>query len=70
MIEITGLWLNKTKDGKQYMSGSIGGAKVLIFANQYKKTDKDPSYKMFFAEKEKKQVAPEPKPEQDADLFL
>lgn len=53
MIKVCGLWLNESKNGK-YFSGTLGGIKILIFKNQYKKEDKHPDYNLFFAPKEDK----------------
>ena len=55
MIPLTGLWKNTTKDGKTYMSGNLGGAKVMIFANSYKTEDKHPDYQLYIAENKKKE---------------
>jgi len=55
LIELTGLWLNETKSGKKYFSGTLGGAKLLIFVNEYKEKDAHPDYKMFIAKKQKKE---------------
>jgi len=42
--KLTGLWKNKTKDGKTYLSGTIGLARLLVLPNDFKKTEKDPDY--------------------------
>lgn len=55
MIEITGLWLKETKDGKKYFSGTLGGASVLIFKNEKKGAPNHPDYKMYLAENKPKQ---------------
>lgn len=51
MIQISGLWLNETKDGKKYMSGYMGEAKILIFRNEYKESENQPDYRMYIAPK-------------------
>ena len=51
MIKITGLWKNEDRNGNTYFSGYLGSAKVLIFKNKYKETDKQPDYNMFVAPK-------------------
>jgi hypothetical protein len=44
--KITGLYLNKSKNGTQYMSGiSQDGVKYLVFKNT-KKEDKHPDYNL------------------------
>lgn len=45
-IEITGLWLNESQNGVQYMSGYLGSAIVYIFRNKYKEADNQPDYRM------------------------
>lgn len=50
MISLSGLWLQKTKDGKQYMAGTLGGARVLIFKNDKKTSPNQPDYNLFLAE--------------------
>ena len=54
MINATGLWINKTKNGDEYLSGSLGGVKVLIFKNNNKKQENHPDYQMIFAPNEKR----------------
>ena len=36
LISLTGLWKNTTKDGREYWSGSLGMAKLLVFPNRKK----------------------------------
>ena len=56
MIELTGLWLNETKEGKKYFKGSLGGATVLVFKNEHKEPGSNqPDYKLCLAEKQKKE---------------
>jgi len=42
--QLGALWLNESKAGKKYMSGIIGGQKVVVFKNGYKEEDKHPDY--------------------------
>ena len=49
MVKVTGLWENETSRGDKYFSGSIGGAKVLIFKNGYKDKENQPDYILYFA---------------------
>lgn len=44
LVKLGGLWRNQTKDGKTYLSGNFGGAKVLIFPNGFKTEDNQPDY--------------------------
>lgn len=60
MFKVTGLWLNKDSKGNSYMSGNIGGIRVIIFKNDYKEEgDNQPEYEMFFAEQKKKETLKE-----------
>ena len=36
LIEATGLWANKAKDGSTYYAGYLGGMKLLMFPNRKK----------------------------------
>ena len=55
MIEASGLWLNESKDGTKYFSGSMGHLRVVIFKNTFKKEgSNEPDYKMYFDEQVKK----------------
>lgn len=62
-IKLMGLWKNVSKEGKTFLSGSIGQARVLVFPNEYKKTEKDPDFNLVLSPKEKEDHrAVEPKP--------
>jgi hypothetical protein len=54
-IKLTGLWKNKGKDGKTFLSGTLGGVKLLIFANDYKKAGTDPDYNLVIAPREREE---------------
>lgn len=54
-VKLTGLWKAQTKDGKSYLSGTLGGVKVLVFANEHKKGEKDPDYNLYFAPREERE---------------
>ena len=56
MVPITGLWINKDKNGNSYMSGSMGMGRILIFKNDKKEDGSNqPDYYMKLAEKTKQQ---------------
>jgi hypothetical protein len=53
LIRVCGLWTNTGRDGKKFLSGSIGQMKVLILPNNFKeKGSKHPDYNIFLAKKE------------------
>jgi len=51
MIQLCGLWLQKSKDGKVYMAGKLSqNVRVLVFKNERKeKGSKQPDYQLFLA---------------------
>jgi len=53
-VKLTGLWKTTSKEGKVYLSGTLGGVKVLVFPNEYKKADKDPDFNLFLSPREEK----------------
>lgn len=55
LIEITGLWASDDKNGNTMLSGYLGNAKVLIFANTFKQNEKEPDFRMYVAKKDKPQ---------------
>lgn len=58
LVKITGLWLNRTKDGKEYLSGNFGSARVLIFENRDRVSDKIPTHTLFITSSD-----PKPQPQ-------
>lgn len=54
LTKLTGIWLNKDKNGKVYMSGNLGGARVVILKNNFKEEDKHPDYNLYVAPFQKK----------------
>ena len=62
LVKLGGLWKNQTKDGKTYLSGNFGGAKVLIFPNGFKTEENQPDYTLSITQiQPKKDGAPAPK---------
>ena len=55
LVKISGLWLNKDKNGNTYMSGNMGGARIVILKNTYKEKDEHPNYNLFVAPFQKKE---------------
>lgn len=54
LIEIAALWENEGKDGT-YFSGSLNGAKLLVFKNKFKEKDSHPDWKVYVAPKKPKE---------------
>jgi len=49
-IKLGGLWLNRTKDGREYLSGRLSPTvKILIFQNDFKTNENQPSHVMYLA---------------------
>ena len=55
LINATGLWKQKDKNGNVYLTGLMGSVRVLIFPVKEKKSDKHPDYSMCFAPNEPKE---------------
>ncbi len=54
MIALGGLWKNKSKAGRNYLSGKLSPTvKIMIFANGFKETENQPDYQMYLAPVEK-----------------
>lgn len=58
MIQLCGLWIGKTKNGDTYFSGTLGGNKVMVFKNNYKKSDNHPDYIINLVKNRKHAEAP------------
>lgn len=58
MLQLTGLWINKTKEGDSYLSGNLGNVRILVFKNKNKpEGSKAPDFNIVIAENNKqKQV--------------
>src|SRR3954447_15730199 len=50
MLKAGGLWAKTSAKDGRYLTGRLGGVKVLILANRDRKTDDDPSHHLFFVE--------------------
>lgn len=48
LVKIGALWVNRDKNGKRYLSGKMGDAKLLVFENNFKE-GKQPDYKVYVA---------------------
>jgi hypothetical protein len=50
MLKAAGLWAKTSVKGGQYLTGRLGGVKVLVLENRDRKGDDDPSHHLFFVE--------------------
>jgi hypothetical protein len=50
MLKAASLWSKTSVKGGQYLTGRLGGLKVLILENRDRQSDDDPSHHLFFAE--------------------
>jgi uncharacterized protein (DUF736 family) len=75
--KIGALWLKDGKSGKKFMSGTVeqevpAGAKLLIFKNDHKSSDKHPDYTINLADddapQQQRQQRQAPPPPDDSDI--
>jgi hypothetical protein len=50
LIKAAPLWAKSSVKGGQYLTGRLGGVKVLVMENRDRKSDDDPSHTLFFVE--------------------
>src|SRR3954453_15341475 len=50
MLKAAGLWSKTSVKGGQYLTGRLGGVKVLVMENRDRQSDDDPSHTLFFVE--------------------
>jgi hypothetical protein len=50
MLKAAGLWAKTSVKGGQYLTGRLGGMKVLVMENRDRQSDDDPSHHLFFVE--------------------
>jgi hypothetical protein len=50
LIKAAGLWAKSSVKGGQYLTGRLGGVKVLILENRDRQSDDDPSHILYFTE--------------------
>ena len=54
MLKATGLWQKTSVKGGQYLTGRLGGVKVLILANKDRQSENDPSHILYFVDGEQR----------------
>ena len=52
-LKAGGLWAKTSAKGGRYLTGRLGGVKVLILANRDRQSDSDPSHILYFVDGEK-----------------
>ncbi len=50
LLKAAHLWAKSSVKGGQYLTGRLGGVKVLILENRDRHSDDDPSHHLFFVE--------------------
>ena len=50
MLKAAGLWAKSSVKGGQYLTGRLGGVKVLVMENRDRQGDDDPSHHLFVVE--------------------
>ena len=50
MLKAGGLWAKTSAKGGRYLTGRLGGVKVLILANRDRQSDNDPVHHLYFVE--------------------
>jgi len=55
LIKVTGLWKSEDRNGNLVLSGNLNGnARVVIFTNTFKESEKEPDYIMYLGKNEKR----------------
>lgn len=55
MVKLAGLYEKTSQKGNRYFIGRLNGARLLMFANQNKQTDKDPDWFLYVQERSEPQ---------------
>ena len=53
LVNLGGLWKTTSANGNDYLSGSFGNAKIMVFKNDKKDNDRAPDYRMVMANKQR-----------------
>lgn len=54
LIELFSLWENESKSGREYMTGSLGSARIVAFRNTKKQPgEKSPDWRVYVQERER-----------------
>jgi hypothetical protein len=58
-LKAGGLWAKTSAKGRRYLTGRLGGVKVLILANKDRQSENDPSHILYFVDGEKLRQGPQ-----------
>jgi hypothetical protein len=50
MLKAAGLWRKESAKGNAYLTGRLGGVKILILENRDRKDENEPSHHLFFVD--------------------
>jgi hypothetical protein len=53
VIRLTGLFRSRARDGREFFSGSMGSARLLVFKNTHRRGDRDPELVAYLADNRK-----------------
>ena len=59
MLKAGGLWAKTSAKGGRYLTGRLGGVKVLILANKDRQSDSDPTHILYFVDGEQRRQGPQ-----------
>lgn len=59
-LRLTGLWIKKGQNGKDYFEGKLGSAILRVYVNDYKKTESQPDYVVYLSEDKEKSAYKKP----------
>ncbi len=69
LLRLTGLWKNKDKTGKTYLTGHLNAmTEVVILPNTRKAKENEPDFNMFLKAQDKKVKSEEPETKEDGGL--
>ena len=69
LIKLGGLWTNKDKNGKTYLTGKLSpSVRILIFKNEFRESENQPTHILYLSQVEQ-QPGEENKPEEQDDFF-
>jgi len=56
LVKISGVWKNRDKNGKIYLTGYMGEARVVVLPNNFKEDEKHPDFIMYVDQPAQKQA--------------